>query len=198
MAPVSAARGFLQVARPDEEAELGALIEAVARGEPRAISRFFGRYQATVNRLVWRLLGADAAHDDVVSVAFETMVRRIRDVRSPGALEGWVRAVTVNATRMELRGRRWRRLFSRSIDEGVGLDHPDLSVPDEEQRERLRVLYRALGRLGADERQMLVLRHLEGLELTEVAEAMGCSLATLKRRLVRGEERLATALGAQR
>lgn len=156
------------LAEPSQEDELRELIDGVRSGEPRAVTRFFYRYEATVNRLVWRLLGADAAHDDVVSVTFETMLRRIGEVRAPTSLEGWVRAVTVNATRMELRRRRWRRLVPRSLEADEDLDHPDLSVPDEGQRERLRALYRALGRLGDEDRQMLVLRHLEGLELTEV------------------------------
>lgn len=195
---MSTARGLLMLAEPSQEDELRELIDGVRSGEPRAVTRFFYRYEATVNRLVWRLLGADAAHDDVVSVTFETMLRRIGEVRAPTSLEGWVRAVTVNATRMELRRRRWRRLVPRSLEADEDLDHPDLSVPDEGQRERLRALYRALGRLGDEDRQMLVLRHLEGLELTEVADAVRCSLATLKRRLARAEARLAAMLGVPR
>lgn len=195
---MSAAPAHLQVVRPEEAARTQALLDGVARGDGDAISAFFTRYEAMVNRLVWRMLGADAAHDDVVNVAFEAMVRRVRDVRSPGALDAWVRAVTVNAARMELRRRRWRRLFTRQLEDDEVLAHPDLSVPDEAERERLRWLYRALDGLSADDRNMLVLRHLEGLELTEVAEALGCSLATLKRRLARAEARLAARLGAPR
>lgn len=177
---------------------MSALLGGVARREPRAIGQLFDRLQAPVNRLVWHMLGADGAHDEVVNAVFETVVRRIEELRDPLALDAWVRSITVNAVRMELRRRRWRRLFTRSLDDDEALEHPDLSVPDEAQRERLRGLYRALGTLAVDERNVLVLRHLEGLELSEVAAAMKLSLATVKRRLARAESRLAARLEGSR
>ena len=190
-------RGHLQVVG-EETVDVGALLTAVARREPRAVGQLFDRLQGAVNRLVWHMLGADAAHDEVINTVFETVVNRVGELRDPRALESWVRAITVNAVRMELRRRRWRRLFTRSLDDQDVLAHPDLSVPDEAQRERLRGLYRALGTLAVDERNVLVLRHLEGLELNEVAAAMKLSLATVKRRLVRAEARLAARLEGSR
>ena len=46
-----------------------------------------------------------------------------------------------------------------------------------------------LDRLPDDDRIAFALRFLEGLELTEVAAACQVSLATIKRRLARAEER---------
>jgi RNA polymerase sigma-70 factor (ECF subfamily) len=62
--------------------------------------------------------------------------------------------------------------------------------PDPDARQAMAHLYASLDRLSDDERLAFVLRHLEGLELVEVAAALGCSLATAKRRLSRGSERL--------
>ena len=42
-------------------------------------------------------------------------------------------------------------------------------------------LYEVLDKIDDRGRMAFVLRHLEGYELTEVAEALGCSLATTKR-----------------
>jgi RNA polymerase sigma-70 factor (ECF subfamily) len=56
-------------------------------------------------------------------------------------------------------------------------------------REGVRRLYRALDRLDAGSRVLFVLRHVEAFELTELARAEGCSLATVKRRLARAEQR---------
>jgi RNA polymerase sigma-70 factor (ECF subfamily) len=191
---VTAVRSHLQPVTEDEVAQLGALLAGLRRGERQAVGALFDRFEREVNRLVWALLGADTDHDDLVNDAFEAMLKRAAEVRQPAALRAWVRQVTVNTVRMELRRRRWRRFFTR--DEDAALEHPDLRVPDDAERERTRALYRALAALSADERLVVVLRHLEGLELTEVAEATGCSLATLKRRLSRAEARLGALLGA--
>ncbi|MDP1821695.1 MAG: RNA polymerase sigma factor [Archangium sp.] len=189
---MNAARPHLQPVSDREAAELAELAAGIARGEREAIGRFFDRFEREVNRLVWTMLGADPEHDDLVNEAFETMLKKISSLRLPGAMYGWVRQITVNTVRMELRRRRWR-LFT-SNDEAV-LTHPDLNVPDEQERARLRHLYAALGRLNPDDRTLVVLRHLEGLELTELADTLDCSLSTLKRRLARAEHRLARTLG---
>ncbi len=179
----------------DEEFELASMLAGVVRGDRVAAGAFFDRFEAEVNGLVWTLLGADAEHDDIVQDAFQSMFRHARAVQSVAALRGWVRAVTVNTVRQALRRRRWRRLFA---PEEEALSHPDLRVPDEATRERARTTYRVLSRLSSDERALLLLRHVEGYELTELAEAMGCSLATVKRWLARAEERLAAHLGGPR
>jgi RNA polymerase sigma-70 factor (ECF subfamily) len=186
-------RGHLQPAGVSETAELEQLVGAVARGERPAIARFFDRFEGGVNGLVWRMLGADADHDDIVNEAFTTMLKHVGEVQNAQALTAWVRSVTLNTLRMVVRRRRWRRFFTGSEEEALG--YPDHSVPDEAERERARMLYRALSELPFTDRTALVLRHLEGMELTEVAESLGCSLATSKRHLARAEQRLATKLG---
>jgi RNA polymerase sigma-70 factor, ECF subfamily len=190
---MTVSRSHLQPVSPSGEAEVRALLDGVTRGERAAIGAFFDRFEADVNRLVWSILGADASHDDVVNEAFETMLKKVADLRQVSALRAWVRKVTVNTVRMELRRRRWNQLFSRTPEEA--LDYPDLRAPSEVELERTRALYRALAKLSANERSVIVLRHLEGLELTEVADSVGLSLATLKRHLTRAEARLGALLG---
>jgi RNA polymerase sigma-70 factor, ECF subfamily len=52
-----------------------------------------------------------------------------------------------------------------------------------EHGEALRATYHVLGRLSADERIPFALRFIDGMELTEIADACAVSLATTKRRL---------------
>jgi RNA polymerase sigma-70 factor (ECF subfamily) len=51
-------------------------------------------------------------------------------------------------------------------------------------------VYAVLDRLPAQERVALILRRVEGLELREISERMGISLATVKRRLSVAETRM--------
>lgn len=147
------------------------------------------RFGNEVNRLVWRLLGADTDHNDLVQDIFEKLMRTTHQVREPDALVGWVRTVTVNAVRSELRKRKVRRLFLRSE-----MDRPEPvrdGVGNAEGREILKKMYRVLDAMPADDRIAFVLRYVEGLSVPEVAEQCGCSLATTKRRIARAHERLA-------
>jgi RNA polymerase sigma-70 factor (ECF subfamily) len=61
----------------------------------------------------------------------------------------------------------------------------DVVTPDTDAREALARFYAILDRVNPKDRSAFVLRFMEGLELTEVAAALGLSLATTKRRLAR-------------
>jgi RNA polymerase sigma-70 factor (ECF subfamily) len=167
------------------ESELASMIAGVQRRDRKSIGEFFDRFEGEVNRIVWTLLGADAEHDDVVHHAFAEMIENIGQVSRPIALRGWVRAIAVNQVRRTIRGRRWRRLFAPAND---GLERFDALVPDEGRLETIRRVYRVLDTLSPELRTALVLRHLEGYELSELAEALSCSLATAKRWLARAED----------
>lgn len=170
-------------------AEDEALRELLKARDERAAAWLYDTFEDEVNRIVWSLLGADRDHDDIVHEALCMILKSAHQVQDPSRLKGWVRTVTVNAVRLTLRKRRWLRLFG-VLDEDPEGERFESLVPDEQQRETARNLYRALEKLAPDERNALVLRHVEGLELTEVAEACGCSLATIKRWLARAESKV--------
>src|SRR6186713_1255632 len=102
-------RGSVQVlplVGDDEE-----LLALVHRGGSTAAAVVYDRFGDEVNRVVGRLLGPDADHDDVVHDAFVQILRGLPRLREVAALRGFVRAVTVNTVRSELRRRRFRRAF---------------------------------------------------------------------------------------
>lgn len=172
-------------ARPaSDDAEL---LEMARRGDPRTGAALFDRCEAQVNRIVWRVLGADQCHDDLVQQVFVALLRGLSRVREPDALAGWVAAVTVNTVRSELRRRRIRRLWVRS--EPDALDLAEAPAPNHEARELLRRTYAVLAKLPSDERIAFGLRYIDEMPLADVAAACGCSLATIKRRLQSAQAR---------
>ena len=67
---------------------------------------------------------------------------------------------------------------------------PELPCDDDPgARETVRAVYAVLDAMPTDERICFALRFVHGEELTDVASAVGCSLATVKRRIARAEER---------
>ncbi len=157
------------------------LLVMARAGHPRTGAALFDRFEAQVNRLVWRVLGADDAHDDIVHQVFVALLAGIRRVRDAAALDGWVVVVTINTVRSEIRRRRIRRLWLRSEPEAIDL--AEAPAASHEARELLRRTYAVLANLPADERIAFTLRFIDEQPLAEVAAACGCSLATIKRRL---------------
>ncbi|UOX99812.1 SigE family RNA polymerase sigma factor [Blastococcus sp. PRF04-17] len=89
----------------------------------------------------------------------------------------------------------WRR--RRATQEIVSLPPTDLAGPDEtdDVAERQRMTD-ALAQLPPRMRAVLVLRYAEDLSEAVTAEALGCSIATVKSQTARGLARLRALLGA--
>jgi RNA polymerase sigma-70 factor (ECF subfamily) len=173
------------VALPRNRNPDAVLVRQIVEGRPAAIAELFDRYAGLVRRMLARTLGSSHDIEDLAQETFLTVIRRCATLRDLEAFDSFVIGVSIRVARNEVRKRRLRRL--------VGLEQAaDLAVApahDPVAREGVRHLYRALDRMDAGSRVLFVLRHVEQLELTELAQAEGCSLATVKRRLARAEQR---------
>lgn len=152
--------------------------------DPAAPALLMDRFGALVDRVLRRILGDSADHDDRVQETFLEVLRTVRALRDPEAFKPWVTTIAVRVARAELRRRKVRRVFTLwSSNELPEVSHDD----DHPGREALRAVFRVLDGLPTEERIAFALRFLHGEELTEVARLTGCSLATAKRRIARGE-----------
>jgi RNA polymerase sigma-70 factor (ECF subfamily) len=113
---------------------------------------------------------------------------RIDTLRNPSALRSFIFSITVRTLKSELKRRRVRRWVMLSETGEL----PEASVPgvDAATAQLRRRFYRALDRLGVEDRTIFVLRHVEEMTLEEVAEVMQLSLATVKRRLQKANEKV--------
>ncbi len=148
-----------------------------------AFEKLFRRELPSVVRLLGRLVGHDA---DLPDLANEVMVlgwkalRRHHEALRFGA---FVSGVCVNVARNHLRARRRRRWLV------FGEPDADLEAPAREApREALQATFAVLKTLDDELRLAFALRFIDGRELTEVAELLGVSLATAKRRLREAED----------
>jgi len=170
-----------------------ALIAGIRRGDPAAAAALFEQYRGLVQRTLVRILGFDSELADTVQETFIRALGSTRLLRDPQALPSWLIRISV-CTASDLirrrRRRRWLQFFAEPqdlVDRKSDLAYE--AEPDMEARQALRAAQAVLNSLPADERIAFSLRRLSGMELTEVAHACGCSLATIKRRLVRAEKR---------
>ena len=122
---------------------------------------------------------------------FIRFFRNLHTLRDPEAVRSFLIGITLRVASGELRRRRVRR-WLRLTDTGVVPEQA--TEVDEDAREALERLYAILDQQSDDARLAFVLRHVEGMELTEVAQALGVSLATVKRKLARVKPRIFSAV----
>jgi RNA polymerase sigma-70 factor (ECF subfamily) len=165
-------------------------LSALRRRDPAATAALFDAHQAWVLKVLARVLGVDAELRDVLQDVFVRALRGVHTVRDGRVIQPWLRQIAVCTARDCLRRRRRRRWLSFVAPEQ--LDEPAVAATDSESREALRAVYRVLDDFPLEERVAFTLRFLAGMELTEVAQVSKCSLATVKRRLSRAEQRFAS------
>jgi len=157
------------------------IVDGVLNRDTQAAAALYDRFAGHVNRLVWRLLGGDEEHDDVVQQVFVSALGSMDKLKDPQALGGWLVGIAVNTVRRELRSRKARRIF-RLVPGTSELPHETL---DPDRQLLAPRFYAVASRLRANDRIVFVLRFVEGYTLGECAAACRCSLATVKRRLAR-------------
>jgi RNA polymerase sigma-70 factor, ECF subfamily len=173
-----------------------ALVVAARAGEAWAQEALFARHAPRLLGLAQRMLGSSDDADDLVQDAFVRALSHLQRLKNPQAFAAWLMSIAVHGAQKRLRRRRMLvRLGLRS----AAPHDPDLvissSAPPDVALE-LQSVYAAVRDLPAEERIALVLRRVEGLELTEIAETMGLSLATVKRRLTAAEGHFKTLLNS--
>jgi RNA polymerase sigma-70 factor (ECF subfamily) len=188
----------------EKEARRGALLDlcdgeslvaALRAGNAAAPAILFDRYGARVQRILVRVLGADREVADLIQEVFLRALENLHRLRDGDSLASWLTSIAVFTARECIRRRRrWRWLVPLAPSD---LPPVPVSGPNAEATEALRAVYAVLDDLRADERIAFALRFVEGMELTEVAEACDVSLSTAKRRLARAEERFTRGARAQ-
>ncbi len=156
------------------------LLSLVRAGDEAAASALHGQFAPLVNKLVWRVLGPDSEHADIVHDAFIRIYRGVGTVREASRLPDWIAQVAVNTVRNELRRRKLRRFIAWEATPEA--DNPSYS-PDLEGLELVRRVYQVLEQLPVTERVVLSVRLFEASSIEQIATLCDCSTRTAKRRL---------------
>lgn len=164
------------------------LVVAMRAGDVRAEERLFKRHAVLVHRLARRMLRSDHDADDVVQDTFAKAHEQIANLRDPTLYRAWLMRTAVSLVHRRFRR---RKLLSTlgfvHLPDGAGLaDAIQPELPAETRLDIIRI-DAALARAPADERIAWTLRHVDGLSLEEVADACGCSLATVKRKIAKAQ-----------
>jgi RNA polymerase sigma-70 factor (ECF subfamily) len=154
-----------------------------------AFAQLVARWEKPIQRLCLRMTGDGHRAEDLTQTAFVRVFTRRADWEPTGKVSTFLWRVALNLCHDELRRRQVRREFSleASGEDGaeVGSFAADGPGPDEhaEAQERGELVRRALANLPSHYREVVVLRHYEGLKFREIGEVLGIPEGTVKSRM---------------
>ena len=190
-------------AREDEQAE-AQLVERLKAGDQAAYAELVEAHAGRIYNLALRLLGDEAAAEDVLQETFLNAFRAIDRFEGRSSLGTWLYRIANNAALMQLRK---KEPVTFSLDAPVEIDAgeeiprqffdfcclPERDLLSDEARQEMRD---AIADLPEGLRVVFLLRDIEGLSTRETAEALGLSIPAVKTRLMRARLALRERLSA--
>jgi RNA polymerase sigma-70 factor (ECF subfamily) len=163
-------------------------------GDGPSFRRLVEPHLASMRRLLYVMLrGSQEEIEDTEQEVLLALYRGLANFRFQSTFRTYLLSVTRNRALDALRRQRRRRRQERELWRlAPAVDDP---LEQDNDRQRAERVLAGLDRLPAGERQLLLLRDVEGLSMAELAAALELPVGTVKSRLHRSRARLARLLG---
>ena len=172
------------------------VIENCKAGDEKAFAEIVLHRQKKVFNIAYRMLGNSEEAKDLSQEVFISVYESIKDLKEEIKFDAWLTQITLNHCR-----NRWKYLKRRQYFNSDSLDDPieteDGSVPRAlydpsdnpeillEKKMVQQLIQGGLLKLKEDQRELLVLRDLQGYSYEEMGETLGLPEGTIKSKLHR-------------
>ncbi|WP_283744545.1 RNA polymerase sigma factor RpoE [Sideroxydans sp. CL21] len=178
------------------------LVERAQRGDKHAFELLVAKYQRRLGRLISRFVRNAAEAEDVTQDAFIKAYRALPSFRGDSAFYTWLYRIGINTAKNHLVAQGRRAPTSTPFDADEAEDFEDaallheVATPENElmSKQVVEVVNSSLQELPDDLRTALTLREIEGLSYEEIAAVMDCPIGTVRSRIFRAREAIATNL----
>jgi RNA polymerase sigma-70 factor (ECF subfamily) len=181
------------------------VIESCKAGNEKAFAEIVFHYQKKVFNIAYRMLGNFEEAKDLAQEVFISVFESIKDLKEEIKFDAWLTQITLNHCR-----NRWKYLKRRQYFNSESLDDPieteDGNIPKAlidpsespetlfEKKSIQEFIQRGLLELKEDQRELLVLRDLQGFSYGEMGELLGLPEGTIKSKLHRARMELKEVL----
>ncbi len=177
------------------------VIERIQNGDMDSYEVLVKEYEKNVYNLALRMTGNPEDAADMAQEAFIKAYNSLPGFRGDSKFSVWLYRIVSNVCLDFLRRRSRRPTVSLSVDdddgEDVQLDIPDDSQSPEALLERKLTrdaVRRGLELLPEQQRQILLLREIQGLSYEEISQALDIEEGTVKSRIFRARKKLCAFL----
>ena len=180
--------------KTDEE-----LVKATLEGDAYAFEEIVERYQRLVFHIIYHYVGARDVVEDLAQEVFLKVFRSLETFDMRGPLKAWVSRITANTCLDELRRNRKQKVVTFSdlgsddesrIEEFFEQFTSQGILTEKDVSELFVLLEKLMGRLNDKDKMAFVLRELEGLSYSDVAQAMETTEVAVRIRISRSKKKL--------
>jgi RNA polymerase sigma-70 factor (ECF subfamily) len=177
------------------------LVERAQQGDKRAFELLVNKYHRKLGRLLSRMVRDATEVEDITQETFIKAYRALPGFRGESAFYTWLYRIGVNTAKNYLVARKKQPVSSdvqaedaENYEEGDLLR--DISTPDAELQTKqiAQAVNEAVEALPEELRAAITLREIEGMSYEDIAQMMECPIGTVRSRIFRAREAIATKL----
>jgi RNA polymerase sigma-70 factor (ECF subfamily) len=177
-----------------------ALVRRVQARDEIAFREVVERYQAKVFSIIYGILRNHNDAEDIAQQVFSKIYFSIKNFDFRSSLLTWIYKITVNECYDYLRKKRVRKLVYESDfseEDTMRMENSDSATeqgPAVDTRLVQRdLIVKLLDKLSADDRNLLLLKEVEGHSVEELSQMTGMNENTIKVKLFRARQKLVKA-----
>ena len=165
------------------------LVIRLQQGDDKAFEQLYELHRKQVWLYCLKIVSDRELASDVFQETFIRIYQKSGSFRGTGSITGWIFRIARNACYDALR----RQKSHPSVSDVDDMASPANSYDNIEDREQLG---QALDQLTREQKEIILLREIQGFSYKDIAQLTGASLASVKVRLFRARERLRSVLHA--
>jgi RNA polymerase sigma-70 factor (ECF subfamily) len=156
------------------------LVKRFLEGDESSFNRLINKYQQKIYWHARRMTGSHLDADEVVQEVLIVLYNKLKDFQFKSSLYTWIYRITSTRSINYLNKRKLRKiLYLDDINSAETGTKEDI-IQDIDTKDKIKKLDQLLQTLPAKQREIFILRNVDGLSYEEISEITGKSLGGLK------------------
>jgi RNA polymerase sigma-70 factor, ECF subfamily len=156
------------------------LIKRFLEGDESSFNRLINKYQQKIYWHARRMTGSHLDADEVVQEVLIVLYNKLKDFRFKSSLYTWIYRITSTRSINYLNKRKFRKILSFEDANPSEINSKEDIIEDLDLKEKIIKMDMLLNKLPAKQREVFILRNLDGLSYEEISEITGKSVGGLK------------------
>jgi RNA polymerase sigma-70 factor (ECF subfamily) len=180
------------------------LVRRCQAGDTEAFDELVTRYRTRVFSMIYNMVHSEQDAWDLAQDSFLKAWKSIKRFRGRSSFYTWIYRIVMNVTIDWLRKKHVKGAGAE-FDDAIQLKEVDpasKTVPRAEalpyetmERDEIRTrIDKAIAQLSPEQRAVILMKEIEGMQYHEIAETLGCSIGTVMSRLFYARKKLQTLL----
>jgi len=179
----------------NKEKEIFQCVEEFLGGEEASFDSLIRLIASDVVNIAYYYVGNPEDAKDLAQDVFIKLYRKLKKFRRQAKISSWIYRIVANSSIDFLRRKKKIVTLNESITQDAQAENDIRGKMERDDAKKL--LEEAIEKLPFRQKEVIILKHFEGLKIRQISKIVGCSESSVKTHLFRGLENLKKIIGGK-